>query len=399
MCAEEVVTERPMPGFDQAAIDGYAVRSVDVSVSARWAAKVARTVRRFRRGRRARGPGAAGDGHHRGRLAHAQPAAAAAGRAGADRGTAADAGRRGAAAAVDRRRDVAGAGAARRARRAPTCAAPATTSSPVTSRCGPGRSSARRRSGCWPRSAANGCWCTRGPRRVGAWRVGGELVDISRTPGNGQVYDVNSYALAAAARDAGAEVNRVGIVNNDPKELGEVVEGQINRAEIVVIAGAVGRRGGRGGAVGARRARRDGGHPGRHASRIGPGFRAAGPRGGSDVSAAGQPGERAGGFRGDGPAVDPVVAGQASADAPDRAGAHAVADHVGGRPQGLPARSADARPGHRRVSGAGARRRPGASSHLLATLAEANCLVVVPSEAEQIRTGEIVDVAFLAQRG
>src|SRR6185312_15865105 len=42
---------------------------------------------------------------------------------------------------------------------------------------------------------------------------------------------------------------------------------------------------------------------------------------------------------------------------------------------------------------------PGASSHLLATLAEANCLVVVPSEAEQIRTGEIVDVAFLAQRG
>jgi molybdopterin molybdotransferase len=41
----------------------------------------------------------------------------------------------------------------------------------------------------------------------------------------------------------------------------------------------------------------------------------------------------------------------------------------------------------------------GASSHLLATLAEANCLVVVPSEAEQVRTGEIVDVAFLAQRG
>ena len=42
---------------------------------------------------------------------------------------------------------------------------------------------------------------------------------------------------------------------------------------------------------------------------------------------------------------------------------------------------------------------PGASSHLLATLAEANCLVVVPSEAEEVRTGEIVDVAFLAQRG
>ena len=46
-----------------------------------------------------------------------------------------------------------------------------------------------------------------------------------------------------------------------------------------------------------------------------------------------------------------------------------------------------------------ARHVPGAPSHLLATLAEANCLVVVPSEAEQIRTGEIVYVAFLAQRG
>jgi molybdopterin molybdotransferase len=42
---------------------------------------------------------------------------------------------------------------------------------------------------------------------------------------------------------------------------------------------------------------------------------------------------------------------------------------------------------------------PGASSHLLATLAEANCLVIVPAEAEEVRTGEIVDVAFLAQRG
>ena len=34
--------------------------------------------------------------------------------------------------------------------------------------------------------------------RLTVMSVGGELVDISRTPGNGQVYDVNSYALAAA---------------------------------------------------------------------------------------------------------------------------------------------------------------------------------------------------------
>src|SRR5919202_872864 len=30
LCAEEVVAEHALPGFDQAAVDGYAVRSVDV---------------------------------------------------------------------------------------------------------------------------------------------------------------------------------------------------------------------------------------------------------------------------------------------------------------------------------------------------------------------------------
>src|SRR5437868_13356370 len=34
LCAEEVVTARPLPGFDQAAIDGYAVRSVDLAGAA-----------------------------------------------------------------------------------------------------------------------------------------------------------------------------------------------------------------------------------------------------------------------------------------------------------------------------------------------------------------------------
>ncbi|GAA3196941.1 hypothetical protein GCM10020255_099510 [Rhodococcus baikonurensis] len=63
---------------------------------------------------------------------------------------------------------------------------------------------------------------------------------MDRTPGPGQVYDVNSYALAAAARDAGADVNRVGIAGNDSRRLREVVEGQLIRSEIVVIAGAVG---------------------------------------------------------------------------------------------------------------------------------------------------------------
>ncbi|MDQ2722735.1 MAG: molybdopterin molybdenumtransferase, partial [Actinomycetota bacterium] len=41
---------------------------------------------------------------------------------------------------------------------------------------------------------------------------------------------------------------------------------------------------------------------------------------------------------------------------------------------------------------------PGSSSHLLATLAEANCLVLVDPEVTEVRTGDEVQVAFLAQR-
>ena len=42
---------------------------------------------------------------------------------------------------------------------------------------------------------------------------------------------------------------------------------------------------------------------------------------------------------------------------------------------------------------------PGSSTHLLATLAEANCLVVVDPEVTDVRAGDEVRVMFLAQRG
>ena len=63
MCAEEVVTEQPMPGFDQAAIDGYAVQQRGHHRS---------------RGRRDRASGSPSD---RGRFTHSHPSAAQAGRA------------------------------------------------------------------------------------------------------------------------------------------------------------------------------------------------------------------------------------------------------------------------------------------------------------------------------
>ena len=76
--------------------------------------------------------------------------------------------------------------------------------------------------------------------RLSIISVGEELVDVARTPGPGQVYDVNSFALAAAARDAGADVNRIGIGPRDLRRLREMVEARLLVSEAVIIAGAAG---------------------------------------------------------------------------------------------------------------------------------------------------------------
>lgn len=76
--------------------------------------------------------------------------------------------------------------------------------------------------------------------RLTVLSLGHELVDIDRDPGLGQVFDVNSYALAAAGREAGADVHRVGIVEGEPRRLRDIIEGQLLRSEIMVISGAVG---------------------------------------------------------------------------------------------------------------------------------------------------------------
>src|SRR5437764_102278 len=51
--------------------------------------------------------------------------------------------------------------------------------------------------------------------RAAVVSTGSELVDVGRIPGPGEIIDANSYMLAAAARDGGAEVYRAGIVPDD----------------------------------------------------------------------------------------------------------------------------------------------------------------------------------------
>jgi molybdopterin molybdotransferase len=229
--------------------------------------------------------------------------------------------------------------------------------------------------------------------------VGGELVDTSRTPGSGQVYDVNSYALAAAGRDAGAEVNRVGIVATDPKKLRAVVEGQLNRAEALVIAGAVGGAAAEGvrsvlAQLGDMEVTRIAMHPGSVQ-----GFGLLGPERVPVFLLPANPVSALVVFE---VMVRPLIRLSLGKRQPKRRVVQARAvspiSSVGGRKgylRGQLMRDQDT--GEYLVQALGGS--PGASSHLLATLAEANCLVVVPADAEQIRTGEVVDVEFLAQRG
>lgn len=387
MCAEEVVTERPLPGFDQAAIDGYAVRSVDVL-----------------------GVEAGDDGEDGDREvslpvmglieagaktpSRLQPRQAARVQTGAPMPTLADA-------VLPLRWTDGGDSRVRVLRGVRSGAYVRRTGDDVQ----PGDVAVR--SGTIIGAAQVGLLAAVGRERVlvhprprlSVMSVGGELVDVSRSPGNGQVYDVNSYALAAAGRDAGAEVNRVGIVDTESKTLRDVVEGQINRAEVLVIAGAVGGTAAESvravlSELGEMEVSRIAMHPG-------------------SVQGFGQLGR-------DGVPVFLLPANPVSALVVFEVMVRPLIRMSLGKRQPLrrvvqartlsPITSVAGRKGYLRgqlmrdqdtgeylVQALGGA--PGASSHLLATLAEANCLVVVPSEAEEVRTGEIVDVAFLAQRG
>ncbi|MGV0793642.1 molybdotransferase-like divisome protein Glp [Mycolicibacterium sp. XJ1819] len=403
MCAEEVVTERPLPGFDQAAIDGYAVRSVDVL------------------GVLGGDAGEAGDAEESANLSDASEVSAS---------------------SQEISLPVMGvieAGARTPSRLQPRQAARVQTGAPMPTladavlplRWTDGGESRVRvlrgvRSGAYVRRTGDdvqpGDVAVRagtiiGPAQVGLLAavgrervlvhprprltvisVGGELVDISRTPGNGQVYDVNSYALAAAGRDAGAEVNRVGIVDTDPKVLRDVVEGQVSRAEVVVIAGAVGGAAAEGvravlSELGEMEVTRIAMHPGS--------VQGFGQLGADGVPVFLLPANPVSALVVFEVMVRPLIRLSLGKRQAHRrivqARALSPISSVAGRKgylRGQLMRDQDT--GEYLVQALGGT--PGAS-HLLATLAEANCLVVVPTEAEQIRTGEIVDVAFLAQRG
>jgi len=379
MCAEDVVTEAPMPGFDQAAIDGYAVRSVDVSGGGD-AEIVLPVMGQIEAGSRT--------------PSRLQPKQAARVQTGAPMPTLADA-------VVPLRWTDSGQSRVTVLRGVRSGAYVRRVGDDVQ----PGDVAVR--AGAIIGAAQVGLLAAVGrervlvhPRpRVCVLSVGAELVDISRKPGNGQVFDVNSYALAAAARDAGAEVNRVGIVSTDPKQLRELMEGHFNRSEVVVIAGAVGGAAAENlrtvlGEFGEMEVTRIAMHPGSVQ-----GFGQLGPEGVPTFLLPANPVSALVVFE---VMVRPLIRLSLGKRQPMRrmvrARAIASIPSVVGRKgflRGQLLRDEDS--GEYLVEAIG--EQTGGPSHLLASLAEANCLVVVSADVAEVPAGEFVDVAFLAQRG
>jgi molybdopterin molybdotransferase len=75
--------------------------------------------------------------------------------------------------------------------------------------------------------------------RVVVLSTGSELIQPDEHLAAGQIYDSNSFALTAAARDAGAIAYRVGAVADDADMLRTTIEDQLVRADLMVTTGGV----------------------------------------------------------------------------------------------------------------------------------------------------------------
>lgn len=224
LCAEEVVANAALPAFDQAAVDGYAVRSIDVQGASEQVPVSLPLVGQIPAGSRS--------------AYRLQPGQCVYVDTGAPLPTIADA--------------VVPLSGAQPEGGARVRMLQSVRSGQYVRRTGedvqPGDVAVR--SGAFIGAAQVGLLAAVGrdkvlvhPRpRLTVISLGDELVDVSRKPGPGQVYDVNSFALAAAARDAGAEVTRVGIAGDDPRRFAELVEARALVSEVIVIAGGAGGR-------------------------------------------------------------------------------------------------------------------------------------------------------------
>ena len=230
--------------------------------------------------------------------------------------------------------------------------------------------------------------------RVVVVSTGSELVEPGTPLGPGQVADANSYALTAAAADAGAQAYRVGIVPDEPHTLLGTLEDQLVRADLLITSGGV--------SVGAYDVVKE------VLSRIGTvqfdkvamqpgmpqGFGTIGPDGTPVFGLPGNPVSALVSFEvfvrpalrrmlGAEPLEPPRVSALTSQALTSPAGKRSfLRVHVG---------VSDGAYVMTPVSGAG--------SHLLSGMVRANALAVIPEEVEQVPVGDPVTLLLLDRRG
>jgi len=226
--------------------------------------------------------------------------------------------------------------------------------------------------------------------RVVVFSTGDELVEPGLPLSGGAIHESNSYLLTTAAREAGAIAYRVGILRDDPQRLLGAIEDQLVRADLVVTTGGVSAGAydvvkevlSRLGTVSFDQVAMQPGRP-QGFGRIGPDATPIFTLPGNPVSAYVsfevfvRPAIRR--MLGVGPLHRRVVKARCTQDLAS----------VGGRRQ-------YAR-GWLEVSGEEPLVRPvgRAPSHLIADLAHANCLIVVPDQVLRVAAGESVDVMVL----
>jgi molybdopterin molybdotransferase len=75
--------------------------------------------------------------------------------------------------------------------------------------------------------------------RVAIFSVGDELVMPEQLLKPGQIVDSNQYALATLVRELGAEVLLLGIIQDEPNTLQEIIDYAVANADIVISTGGV----------------------------------------------------------------------------------------------------------------------------------------------------------------
>ena len=229
--------------------------------------------------------------------------------------------------------------------------------------------------------------------RVVIISTGSELVAPGTEPGPGQIPDSNSFTLAAAAHEAGATAYRVGAVGDENKTLLSTIEDQLVRADLVVTSGGV--------SVGAYDVVKDA------LSALGTvafervamqpgmpqGFGVVGP---DEVPIFTLPGNPVSAYVGFELFVRPAIRQMLGCEDVHRPTVEAVCTQAlkspAGRRQFLRGRAEAAESGRIEVRPVG-----GPGSHLMGGLAQANCLIAVPEDVTRTEAGDTVSVLVLEE--